>query len=97
MIYAGADLDCRGPASLLTVWFCSGLRGDAWRAGWPGFHGPADDDVHDLSTALMRAVTAAADQAKGETTVLLIDGAQATAIAPYGHDRWPGAGGRDRI
>jgi hypothetical protein len=44
--------------------------GDAWRAGWPGFHGPAADDVHELSTALMCAVTAAADQAKGETTVL---------------------------
>ena len=55
----------------------SGLRvtGDARRAAWPGFHGPADDDVHELSTALMRAVTAAADQAKGETTVLFIDGA----------------------
>jgi hypothetical protein len=51
----------------------------------------AGGDTRELTAALIRAVAAAADQARDETTVLLIDGAPAAVIAPYGHERRPGA------
>jgi hypothetical protein len=47
--------------------------------------------MQELTGALMCAVSAAADQARDETTVLVIDGAPAAVIAPYGHHRRPGA------
>jgi hypothetical protein len=52
---------------------------------------PADGDTRELTAALIRAVAAAADQARDETTALLIDGEPAAVIAPYGHERRPGA------
>lgn len=51
----------------------------------------SDDEMPGLAAALMHAATAAADQDRDETTVLLIGGAPAGVIAPYGHDPQPGA------
>jgi hypothetical protein len=44
----------------------------------------------DMALALIRAIIAA-DQDQDETTVLLIYGQPAAVIAPYGHERRPGA------
>ena len=52
---------------------------------------PAGDDMQEMDLALMRAIIAAADQDKEEMTVLLIHGEPAAVIAPYGHERRPGA------
>jgi len=41
--------------------------------------------------ALIRAIVAAADKDRDEMTVLLIHGEPAAVIAPYGHERRPGA------
>lgn len=52
---------------------------------------PADEDMPEMALALIRAIIAAADQDKDEMTVLLIHGEPAAVIAPYGHERRPGA------
>jgi hypothetical protein len=45
----------------------------------------------DMALALIRAIIAAADQDRDEMTVLLIHGEPAAVIAPYGHEKRPGA------
>jgi hypothetical protein len=45
----------------------------------------------DMAIALIRAIIAAADQDQDETTVLLVYGKPVAVIAPYGHERHPGA------
>jgi hypothetical protein len=45
----------------------------------------------DMALALIRAIIAAADHDQDETTVLLIHAEPAAVIAPYGHERHPGA------
>ena len=52
---------------------------------------PTGEDMQEMALALMRAIIAAADQDKDEMTVLLIHGEPAAVIAPYGHERLPGA------
>jgi hypothetical protein len=52
---------------------------------------PTAEDMPDMAVALIRAIIAAADQDRDETTVLLIYGQPAAVIAPYGHERRPGA------
>ena len=52
---------------------------------------PTAEDMPDMALALIRAIIAAADQDQDETTVLLIYGQPAAVIAPYGHERRPGA------
>ncbi len=52
---------------------------------------PTAGDMPDMALALIRAIIAAADQDRDEMTVLLIHGEPAAVIAPYGHDRRPGA------
>ena len=52
---------------------------------------PTGEDMQEMALALMRAIIAAADQDKDEMTVLLIHGEPAAVIAPYGHERRPGA------
>ena len=52
---------------------------------------PAAEDMPGMALALIRAVVAAADQDKDEMTVVLIHGKPAAVIAPYGHERRPGA------
>jgi hypothetical protein len=52
---------------------------------------PAAEDMPDTALALIRAIIAAADQDRDEMTVLLIHGEPAAVIAPYGHERRPGA------
>ncbi len=52
---------------------------------------PTGEDMQEMALALMRAIIAAADQNKDEMTVLLIHGKPAAVIAPYGHERRPGA------
>jgi hypothetical protein len=52
---------------------------------------PTAEDMPDIALALIRAIVAAADQDQDETTVLLIYGQPAAVIAPYGHERRPGA------
>ena len=52
---------------------------------------PTTQDMPDMALALIRAIIAAADQDQDEMTVLLIHGKPAAVIAPYGHDRQPGA------
>jgi hypothetical protein len=52
---------------------------------------PTGEDMQEMALALMRAIIAAADQDKDEITVLLIHGEPAAVIAPYGHERRPGA------
>jgi hypothetical protein len=50
-----------------------------------------------MAVALIRAVMAAADQGQDEMTVLLVGGAPAAVIAPYGHHRQPGAAAEIRF
>jgi hypothetical protein len=52
---------------------------------------PTAEDMPDMALALIRAIIAAADQDRDEMTVLLIHGRPAAVIAPYGHERRPGA------
>jgi hypothetical protein len=52
---------------------------------------PAAQDMPDMALALIRAIIAAADPDRDEMTVLLIHGEPAAVIAPYGHDKRPGA------
>ena len=52
---------------------------------------PTAADMPDMAVALIRAIIAAADQDQDEMTVLLIGGEPAAVIAPYGHERRPGA------
>jgi hypothetical protein len=52
---------------------------------------PTAEDMPDIALALIRAIVAAADHDQDETTVLLVYGKPAAVIAPYGHERRPGA------
>jgi hypothetical protein len=52
---------------------------------------PTAEDMPDMAIALIRAIIAAADKDRDEMTVLLIHGKPAAVIAPYGHERRPGA------
>lgn len=52
---------------------------------------PTAEDMSEMALALMRAIIAAADQDQDEMTVLLIHGEPKAVIAPYGHERRPGA------
>ncbi len=52
---------------------------------------PTAEDMPDMALALIRAIIAAADQDRDEMTVLLIHGEPAAVIAPYGHEKRPGA------
>ena len=52
---------------------------------------PTAEDMPDMALALIGAIIAAADHDQDETTVLLIYGKPAAVIAPYGHERRPGA------
>ncbi len=52
---------------------------------------PTGEDMQEMALALMRAIIAAAEQDKDEMTVLLLHGEPAAVIAPYGHERRPGA------
>ena len=50
-----------------------------------------------MAIALIRAIVAAADKDRDEMTVLLIHGEPAAVIAPYGHERRPGAAAEIRF
>jgi hypothetical protein len=52
---------------------------------------PTAEEMPDMALALIRAIIAAADNDRDEMTVLLVRGEPAAVIAPYGHDRRPGA------
>ena len=52
---------------------------------------PTAQDMPDMAIALIRAIIAAAAKDREEMTVLLIHGEPAAVIAPYGHERRPGA------
>ena len=52
---------------------------------------PTAQDIPDMAIALIRAIIAAADKDRDQMTVLLIHGEPAAVIAPYGHERRPGA------
>jgi hypothetical protein len=52
---------------------------------------PNAEDVPEMALALIRAIIAAADQDRDEMTVLLVHGEPKAVIAPYGHERRPGA------
>src|SRR4029077_3434957 len=52
---------------------------------------PTAQDMPEMAIALIRAIIAAADKDRDEMTVLLIHGEPAAVIAPYGHERPPGA------
>ena len=52
---------------------------------------PTAEDTPEMAIALIRAIIAAADKDRDEMTVLLIHGTPAAVIAPYGHERRPGA------
>ena len=52
---------------------------------------PTAEDMPDMALTLMRAIIAAADQDRDEITVLLVHGEPKAVIAPYGHERRPGA------
>ena len=52
---------------------------------------PTAEDIRDMAIALIRAIAAAVDKDRDEMTVLLIYGEPAAVIAPYGHERRPGA------
>jgi hypothetical protein len=52
---------------------------------------PTAEDMPEMAIALIRAIIAAADKDRDEMTVLLIHGTPAAVIAPYGHERRPGA------
>jgi hypothetical protein len=51
---------------------------------------PTAQDMPEMAIGLIRAI-AAADKDRDEVTVLLIHGEPAAVIAPYGHERRPGA------
>jgi hypothetical protein len=48
-------------------------------------------DMPEMAIALIRAIITAAGKDRDEMTVLLIHGKPAAVIAPYGHERRPGA------
>jgi hypothetical protein len=52
---------------------------------------PTAEDMPDVALGLIRAIIAAADNDRDEMTVLLVHGEPAAVIAPYGHERRPGA------
>lgn len=52
---------------------------------------PTAEDMPDMALELIRAIIAAADHDRDETTVLLVHGKPAAVIAPYGHEKRPGA------
>jgi hypothetical protein len=52
---------------------------------------PTAEDMPDMALELIRAIIAAADHDRDETTVLLVHGKAAAVIAPYGHEKRPGA------
>ena len=52
---------------------------------------PTAEDMPEMAVALIRTIIAAADKDPDEMTVLLIHGEPAAVIAPYGHERHPGA------
>ena len=58
---------------------------------------PTAQDMPDMAIALLRAIIAAADKDRDEMTVLLIHGEPAAVIAPYGHERRPGAAAEIRF
>jgi hypothetical protein len=58
---------------------------------------PTAGDMPDMALTLIRAVTAAADNDQDEMTVLVIHGEPAAVIAPYGHERRPGAAAEIRF
>ena len=58
---------------------------------------PTAGDMPDMAVALIRAIIAAADKDRDEMTVLLIHGEPAAVIAPYGHERRPGAAAEIRF
>ena len=58
---------------------------------------PTAQDMPDMALALIRAIIAAADKDQYEITVLLIHGEPAAVIAPYGHERRPGAAAEIRF
>jgi hypothetical protein len=58
---------------------------------------PTAEDMPDMALALIRAIIAAADQDQDEMTVLLVHGKPAAVIAPYGHERRPGAAAEIRF
>ena len=58
---------------------------------------PTAQDMPDMAIALIRAIIAAADKDRDEMTVLLIHGEPAAVIAPYGHERRPGAAAEIRF
>ncbi len=58
---------------------------------------PTAEDMPDMAVALIRAIIAAADKDQDEMTVLLIHGELAAVIAPYGHERRPGAAAEIRF
>jgi hypothetical protein len=52
---------------------------------------PTAEDMPEMAIVLICAIVAAADKDRDEMTVLLIHGEPAAVIAPYGHERRPGA------
>ena len=52
---------------------------------------PTAEDMPEMAIALIHAIVAAADKDRDEMTVLLIHGEPTAVIAPYGHERRPGA------
>jgi hypothetical protein len=52
---------------------------------------PTAQDMPQMALDLIGAIIAAADPDRDEMTVLLIHGRPAAVIAPYGHERRPGA------
>ena len=52
---------------------------------------PTAADMPEMAIVLIRAIIAAAGKDRDEMTVLLIHGEPAAVIAPYGHERRPGA------
>ena len=58
---------------------------------------PTAEDMPNTVLALIRAITAAADNDRDDMTVLLIHGEPAAVIAPYGHERRPGAAAEIRF
>ena len=58
---------------------------------------PTAQDMPEMAIALIRAIIAAADKDRDEMTVLLIHGEPAAVIAPYGHERRPGAAAEIRF
>src|SRR5271170_5140432 len=58
---------------------------------------PTAEDMPDMAVALIRAIIAAAGKDQDEMTVLLVHGEPAAVIAPYGHERRPGAAAEIRF